>query len=464
MPPAIDSFIVLAVVLIIARFIKRGSGLLQRFFIPSALVAGIGGLLLGPQVLGTIPEAVTQYWVELPKYLINIVFAGLFLGKTIPKRKDIWKHSGPMIAFGSTMAWGQYVIGILLTMFILIPVFNANPLAGSLIEISFAGGHGTAAGLAPTFEALGWSEGTDIALGLATLSIITAVATGILMINLYNRKHRLLDPEQWKKQEKQLIRSGYNLLAFTQKFNTNPKAIVINAIAFALSIGIGWLMLRGMINLEELLLSGATDVRFFAYLPLFPLAMLGGLILQLILRKIHKEHLIQRRTAQIFSSIALDLLIASAIATVSLSAINDNLGIFIVLGAAGIIWILLCFFLLAPLFFYDHWFERGITDYGQAMGMTATGLLMNRLADPSNKLKIRESFAYKQLIFEPFLGGGIVTATAAIVIFEFGLVPSLICASIATVAWLVVGLRLGKKKPPIWSSLRLPLHHQDYYD
>ena len=455
MPPAIDSFIVLAVVLVIARFIKRGSGLLQRLFIPSALVAGVGGLLLGPQVLGTISADVTRYWAELPQYLISIVFAGLFLGKTIPNRKEIWRHSGPMIAFGSTMAWGQYVLGILLTMFVLIPFFNANPLAGSLIEISFAGGHGTAAGLAPTFEALGWAEGTDIALGLATLSIITAVATGILMINIYNRKHRLLYPNQWKEQEKQLIKSGYNLLAFTQKFNTNPKAIVINAVAFALSIGIGWLILQGMINLEELLLAGSTEVRFFAYLPLFPLAMLGGLILQLALRKLHKQHLIQRRTAQIFSSIALDLLIASAIATVSLNAINNNLGIFIILGLSGILWILFCFFLLAPLYFYDHWFERGITDYGQAMGMTATGLLMNRLADPGNKLRIRESFAYKQLIFEPFLGGGLVTATAAIVIFEAGLTPALIGASVATLAWLIVGLRMGRKKPQRWHLPRL---------
>lgn len=449
MPPIIDSFIVLGLILLIARFIKRGSATLQKFFIPSSLVAGIGGLLLGPQILETIPPDITLYWSKFPKYLINIVFAGLFLGKFIPSWKEIWKQAGPMIAFGSTMAWGQYVIGILLVVGFLMPVFDTNPLAASLIEISFAGGHGTAAGLAPTFEKLGWAEGTDIALGLATISIIVAVISGILFINLYHRKTRasdILSEEEYKKHRQHMIRSGYNLIRFTEKFSTNPRAVAINILAFSVAIGLGWLLLKGFILLENVVLAGITDVRFFTYVPLFPLAMVGGLIVQLVLKRLHKQHFIQRRTAEIISAIALDLLIASAIATVSLQVIGNNLPVFITLAVAGIVFIVLCFFVLAPRMFATNWFERGITDYGQAMGMTATGLLMNKLVDPANQLKIRESFAYKQLIFEPFMGGGLITAMAAIFIYEFGLLPVFIVASFATLFWLLVGLRLGKKR------------------
>src|SRR5690606_18492751 len=136
-----------------------------------------------------IPKEVTQLWSQMPKHLITIVFAGLFLGKYIPKPKKIWQMAGPMISFGMTLAWGQYVLGILLAMFVLTPFFGAHPLVGSLIEISFEGGHGTVAGLAPTFEELGWSEGTDIAFGIATVSIIAAIASGIFLINMNNRKN-----------------------------------------------------------------------------------------------------------------------------------------------------------------------------------------------------------------------------------------------------------------------------------
>lgn len=441
MPLVVQSLLILIAILLSARFIKRGSRPLQKLFIPSSLIAGMGALLLGSQVFEVIPADITYYWGLLPKHLINVVFAGLFLGKIIPGRKEIWHQAGPMIAFGNTLAWGQYVVGIALTMFLLTPLFGTNPMAGGLIELGFEGGHGSAAGLAPTFQELGWAEGTDIALGLATFSLVTALVSGIILINWRNRKHGYLTSKAtWEQQRKQLIRSGYNLHRLGKKVNTNPKAIIINLAAFAAAIGIGWLLLQALIVVEDVVLGSHTSLRFFTYLPLFPLAMIGGLIVQLILRKLHKQTLIQRRTTEIFSAIALDVLIASAVATVSLKVISNNLEVFLALSIAGVVWILGCFLLLAPRMFPSYWFENGITNTGQSMGMTATGLLLNRLADPTNKSHAKEGFSYKQLVFEPFMGGGIITASAAIVIYELGSTFALLSALGVTIFWLVVGL------------------------
>ena len=448
MPPLFDSIVVLIIVLILARYVKRGSPLLQRYFIPSSLLGGIAALVFGPQLLGTIPAEVTEYWAQLPKQLINVVFAGLFLGHIIPNIKEIWRQAGPMIAFGNTLAWGQYVLAILLTIFILGPIYGAPPLTGALIEVGFEGGHGTAAGLAPTFEQLGWTEATDITLGLATISIIVAIFSGVLMINIHNRmRGQGNNEEEMKKQQARMVRSGYSLVKFVSRASSNPRVILIHLGLFALSIGIGWLLLQALIWLEIVLLSGVTETRFFTYVPLFPLAMIGGLIIQLVLIKFHKTHWVSRRTAGTISAIALDLLIVTAIATVSLSVIGDNFQIFLILAVAGISWIVGAFFLFAPRMFSTYWFEKGLTNMGQSMGMTATGLLLNRLVDPTNKSHAREAFAYKQLIFEPFMGGGIVTATAAIVIVTIGLIPSLIGATIIFVFWVVLGLHLGKKRP-----------------
>lgn len=448
MHPFLQSVIVLALVLAIARFIKRGSGVLQKFFIPSALVAGVMGLVLGPQVLDTIPKEITDYWAGWPKYLITVVFAGLFLGKVIPGRKEVWRVSAPMLAFGNTLAWGQYVLGILATLLFLGPVFGVNPLAGSLVEISFEGGHGTAAGLAPTFEQLGWSEATDVALGLATISIVAAITIGIFFVNWHTRKGggNYVDPEMQAKQRQQMIRSGYNLITLGRKLQSSPQAIVINVLAFAVAIGIGWLLLKGFVWVEGALLGKLTDIRFFTHLPLFPLAMIGGLIVQMTLRKVGKQTLIQRRTANIISTLALDVLIATAIATVSLSAIGSNLPLFITFAVIGIAWIVFGFLVLAPRMFSSYWFEKGLTNMGQSMGMTATGLLLGRLADPSNHSKAREAFGYKQLAFEPFMGGGLVTAGSVIALHEFGQIPVLVVVTIITLFWLFLGLHLGKKR------------------
>ena len=48
------------------------------------------------------------------------------------------------------------------------------------------------------------------------------------------------------------------------------------------------------------------------------------------------------------------------------------------------------------------------------------------------------------VVYEPFMGGGIVTAVAAIVLTEFGQIPTLIGVSIIFGFWVWLGLRLGQ--------------------
>lgn len=445
MPIWLDSIIVLIVVLVIARFVKRGARPLQKYFIPSALIAGFAGLLLSHQVLGYLPANITAEWAKYPKILITIVFAGLFLGRPIPSPRTIIQKAGPMIAFGNTLAWGQYVIGILLTLVVLGPLFHAPALTGALIEIGFEGGHGTAAGLAPTFEMLGWAEATDIALGLATVSIVVAIISGLIIINVYNHKRgRVFDKAAMHEQQQRMIRGGYSLTRFADEFNSVPREVAINICLFGVAILLGWSLHTMLIWGEDILLANVIDLRFFKYVPLFPFAMIGGLVVQLTLRKLHKTHLIRRSTTKVISSLALDLLIASAIATLSLHTLSAHLPIFLILAVSGIVWILAAFFFFAPRFFRQYWFENGLTNTGQSMGMTATGLLMNRLVDPNNHSRAREAFAYKQLAFEPFMGGGLVTAAIPIVLVEFGQIPVLVGVSLIFCFWIVVGLKLGR--------------------
>lgn len=444
MPIWFQSVVVLILVWVIARIIKRNAPPLQRYFIPSSIIGGALLLLAGYQVLDIVPKELSDQLAILPALLINVVFAGLFLGRETPGPRQIWRSSGPMIAFGSTIAWGMYVIGILLTLLVLGPMFGAPPIFGALLEISFSGGHGTAAGLAPTFASLGWPEMTDVALGLATFSIITAVVSGITIINLYNRRiGRVVDRVSMKAQQKRMMKNGYDLTHVTRDFERRPRQVNTVVLLFAAAIAIGWVILSSLVWLESFILGDITTIRIFDHLPLFPIVMFGGLIVQIILSKVNKQHLVDQNTVRIFSAIALDLLIITAIGTMSLNIIGHNFAPFAILAVAGIVWILGCFFFLAPHIFKKHWFEYGLTDTGQAMGMTATGLLLNRLVDPLNRTGAREAFAYKQLAYEPFLGGGIVTSLAVVMLVEFGQVPVLIGSIVVFLFWLIVGLKLG---------------------
>ena len=192
------AFIMVGILLLIARYIKQNFRLLQTLYLPESIIAGAIALLLGSGSLGALavalgaspdsylagglfPTEMREVWSQSPGVLINIVFAALFLGEHIPNPRDIWRKTAPQVAFGQTLAWGQYVIGIAVTLLILTPVFKINPIAGALIEIGFEGGHGTAGGMADTLEGLGFAEGGDLALGLATVGIISGIIFGTLL-------------------------------------------------------------------------------------------------------------------------------------------------------------------------------------------------------------------------------------------------------------------------------------------
>ena len=70
------------------------------------------------------------------------------------------------------------------------------------------------------------------------------------------------------------------------------------------------------------------------------------------------------------------------------------------------------------------------------MGVTATGILLLRMVDPDNRSGAFESFAYKQLFFEPIVGGGLFTAASPALISRFGLVAVLVLTSGLLLFWL----------------------------
>jgi glutamate:Na+ symporter, ESS family len=201
-----------------------------------------------------------------------------------------------------------------------------------------------------------------------------------------------------------------------------------------------------MLQAEILLLSPITDIQFVAYIPLFPLAMIGGIVLQFILTKTGRQHYVHSPTIAFVGGLALEVVIITAIATMSVSAITSNMAPIVLIALTGTLWNIGVFLWLAPRLMGKYWFERGIGDYGQSMGMTATGILLMKLADPKNRSHALERFGYKQLLFEPVVGGGVFTAVSMIIIAEFGLTTLLVISTAVLLFWYIIG-RLSFYEP-----------------
>lgn len=212
------------------------------------------------------------------------------------------------------------------------------------------------------------------------------------------------------------------------------------------AIAIGWMTLQLLIWFESLTWNrGGEGLEIMGGIPLFPMALVGGIIVQVLLERFGKQYLVSRQLMVRIDGVALDATIVAALASISLAIIGQNLGAFAVLAISGITWNVLFFMYLAPRMIPTHWFERGIGDMGQSMGVTATGILLMRMVDPKDRTGAFESFGYKQLFFEPIVGGGLFTGAAPLLINRFGPFTVLLLTGALLAFWVIFGLWNYKK-------------------
>ncbi len=457
------SFILLCLLLGLGHLLRSRIKLLQRLYLPSCVVAGIAGLIIiqifnSLQDKGTLLNHIhvvlsqsTQPWSNLPSFLINVVFACLFLGVTLPKISTLWKRSGPQVAYGQIVAWGQYVVAIGLWLVLLQWLWPQLPsMFAGILPVGFEGGHGTAAGMEPVFAHHGWAEGKDFALASATCGILSAIIVGMILVNWAVRKgytHHKDAPAALPEDDSVGIipvdrrPSAGRLTVRSDAIETFSLHIVVVGIA----IGLGYLAKEGLVLLENAV-PWLSEHKLLSSFPLFPLCMLGGLVVQAFEQRFDKHNLIDLGITRRIQNSALDFLVVAAIATIKLNVILSGLVPLLILVAAGIAWNVFCVLILARRILPDAWFERSIAELGQSMGVTATGLLLLRVVDPDYETPAADAFACKQLVHEPFMGGGLWTGMAIPLIAVIGAPKVFFIAAAAVAIWFAVVFIFGLRR------------------
>src|SRR5262245_20962571 len=122
--------------LIGGMLLRRAIPTLSAFYIPASVLAGFLVLLTGPQVLGEvtngwslIPQQVLDVLRLMPALMINVVFAGIMIGKTLPSIKKIWSTAAPHVFLGTILSFGQFAIGGVAVALLLTPVFGLSNAA-----------------------------------------------------------------------------------------------------------------------------------------------------------------------------------------------------------------------------------------------------------------------------------------------------------------------------------------------
>ncbi|MDC3159779.1 sodium:solute symporter [Prochlorococcus sp. AH-716-G10] len=403
---------------------------LERFGLPIAVISGIVGISIGPYgLINILSKETTNVWSNFPTPLLSLVFATLMMGRPIPNINGLFRPIVNQFLLALSLGFGQFFVGGLVVKYLLSPSMETNPLMGCLIEVGFEGGHGAASIIGESFNKLGFSDGLDLGLAMATMGLLSSSLLGSFFIFL-GRTLGISDTEQ----------------IVDKTYDENPKLkisvfsdlriLLINLGFVGLAISFGILILNLLRYISNYF--GEFSREVILSLPVFPLILIGSLLIRYILEKTNNTEFISNLLQREIGILSTDLLIFTAMASLDIATVLDNWRLILVLTIFGLIWNLICIAYFAYFVFEKHWFERSLIEFGNSTGVVASGLLLLRLADPKNISKTLPIFTSKQLFAQLILSGGFFTVLAPLLISKIGLdYWTEICASITLFTILV---------------------------
>src|SRR5262245_19251996 len=314
------SFVILSIVFAVAALARRWLRPLRALFIPTAVIGGFLVLFLGPEGLGRLTggkglfsQEIFAIWTALPGLLINVMCASLLLGERLPPLRKLWTISGPHVITAGVMSGGQFAIAGILTMLVLEPVFGFSSKAGALIEMAFAGGHGTLAGLTPVLIKYDAAELLEVGLGLATIGMVTGIIIGTMLVNYGINSPTISVARQTPTSPEEDLDIDRHLPGPDDQPMDEWRGmtqVTAAAVFLAVSIGVGIVLL-------EVFRVGfrALGSDFFDKFPLFPFTIVGGVLVQLCAVRFNFEWAVNRRVVEGFGGMATDGIVVCAIGT-----------------------------------------------------------------------------------------------------------------------------------------------------
>jgi ESS family glutamate:Na+ symporter len=455
----------------------------RKWGVPEALLAGVIGLLLAPSgPLPLIPPGVLAVWQELPLILLTLVFGTLLVGKPLPRPGGLWRPLAAQVLLALTLAFGQYLVAALVVMALQGRLAGVHPLMACLIEVAYEGGHGSAAAMGPTYARLGFPGGEALGLAMATVGLLSSTLVGGIVVVVARRVGwlQVVAPElpvvateggpapvtdaagitappgeseavpvadlagPWP-DPADPAGPGNRQGSGTDVPSHSLAAWAVNLALAGIAVGIGWLALEGLRWGAGVV--GGGFVAVIEAFPVFPLAIIGSLLVRLVLERSGNASVASAPIQGLVATLAADLLITSATACLDLSLLAQDWIPLTSLALAGLVWNLAVVLLLGPRILPAPWFERGILEFGQGTGVAASGLLLLRMADPGDQADALPAFSIKQLLLQPLIAGGVITVVAPLAVTRLGLPLWAGLCLILVLLWIGLALILAQRFP-----------------
>ncbi len=408
---------IISLLMLLGKLIRVKVKGVQRFLIPPAVLAGIMGLVLGPEVLGWLPLS-----GSLGTYagiLIAFVFAALPFTSTskareVAKVKRMWGYSqGNMLL--------QWAFGGLLGMLVLGRIWPLDDSFGITMPAGFCGGHGSAAALGDAFAKFGREEVLTLAMTSATVGIISSIVLGLVFLRIGTKRGYsacLAEAENLPEELRSGVVPKENRKSIGEGiFST----ISVSTLTFNLSV-ISLAVLGGY-----LITKGVALVASSLQLPVFSCAYIVGILMKFFFDKTKMAEYVCPETSSSLSGMFTDYLVAFGIASIRISVVTQYLVPMLILLAVGLVVTAALVYVAAKFIFKEYWFEKAMFSWGWFTGTMAMGMALLRIADPESRSHCIDHYGIAYLFIAPV---EICLITFAPIIFTsgYGLLFSCVCA------------------------------------
>ena len=301
-----QSAAIAALVAMVGRAVVKRVKFFQTYCVPGVVVAGLVVSLVLGILRGTGVLQVNFDVDVLKEWFMDIFFTGVGLTAS-------WKllKQGGKVCIGITITTiglilGQDILGVILSM-----AFGMHPLQGiGLGSLSLMGGVGTSGAIAPTYEALGATDATVLAIMCATFGMVFASLCGGPVAKALIKRHHLHGEDRAENEKEEVTPlNGKNLLSS------------VCLIIVAAGLGSYIKDFADMIPMIEF--------------PYFIGCMFGGIIIRNILDAVHVE--VRPEELDAFGDICLELFLGMTMMTIDVTALADVIGPFVVIFAAQVI-------------------------------------------------------------------------------------------------------------------------------
>lgn len=431
-------FAVAAALLFVAKIIRCKFRFIQHAYIPAALLAGFLGLFLGPQFLDILPfsSEIANY----PSILIAVLFGSMFVGtRGKMSVKSVLKGAGDTMLINGASEMMQFAVFILIGVAVLPVAFSGiNNAFGLMLPAGFVGGHGTAAAIGGVLGDAGWADASTIGQTFATVGLLGGILLGVVLINFGARKG-------WTKVIRGINELPEEMLtgvvpegkaASLGRSTTNGVSIdslTWHACLVLVSVGMAYLVNEGL----KIVMPGIS-------FPTYGLALLCGVVVQLVLKAVKLDSSVDKDVITHIGSSATDFLVVFGIASIKVSVVVQYWVPIVVLSVLGFLFVTAWLLLVSRRFFCDYWFEHGIYIFGMSTGVLATGVILLRITDPEFRTGVLQDFGLAWIVLS-VMDALLVAFAPVFVLAGQGFTFSVTLIAVSVAALIACKLMFGRK-------------------